>query len=304
MGGARNQFLVGLFEDDPEAAVQEARDSKKLRTLFNTIIQRLPVGMSWKYLLIMADELTIENNTFWFERLVQVAVNNQRRHELFEAMADYEGDNFPERLPSFEYAAGIGVFAPIVFDMKKADIDRLVETDAISRAALAAYFGNKIDHFVVNGDQKRAFDSLVAAAKAFEGWRPSVFEAWVSYIWQAHFEKGLVTDLTDDPKDWRNCNEPRQVTYGIARNGHKGTPKIYKIETAAVDVPKLWLWGNYIEIAEDESCTDGKWRNAHHAVAPPGNMLRDLIWYWHNREKARRLRNFCQEHGLTIPAEP
>ena len=113
------------------------------------------------------------------------------------------------------------------------------------------------------------------------------------------------------------------ILFGQIRTGFRTSkPKRPRIHEDQVVLPLVWLWGPYTVIDQSKfrysirhdmppeyyaehgyiGASHGGW--IAHSVRPPGNMLRDLIRYWHVYAKKRKLADFCAKHGLDVPQWP
>ena len=319
---AQVDALLDLFGEDPGATIATAHDEGELDSLFDGLLGSRPATLDWRHLIWIANELTLDGDRRAFERLATTAQTALSRAAFARAILSLE-ELYP-RLAHFEEALRRGTFANVVQALRRADVLSLFEHATGYAIALHPfYYSAKIEHHLNKGDLKRAFDALVEAVQEnnkMGGRGMPHFKTWVERVWQAHRDRGFVQDLTEDPEDWRNRTDRLTILYGQVRTGFRTTkPKTPKIEKKVLVLSMVWLWGPYtvpedlpdwldrhtppVLLAECGFTASGLgWRT--YPVRPPGNMLRDLVRYWHVVAKKRKLQSFCTKYGLPMPEWP
>lgn len=313
------ETLLDIFSEEPESILAMLDDEQTYR-LLEAILCDVPMGTNWIYLIRMANRLEHEMAVERLRRIVSGANSELRLRELAQALVDYGNSDNDLQLLHFENAITAGIFDEVIAHLGRGAVEALAKGN-LSRPIVTAYSAARIQRFIESGDPKRAFDELVTSANAISDWRPPLFEKWIVRVWQAHRDKELVVDLTDDPRDWRNNTRQRTIRYGQVRTGYitKKT-KTPTINTMEVDVPFSCMLAPYIrEPNTEERGLD--WKGTEHCspaglqwqptsicrivpwmVNKPGNMIRDMAWYWHNKAKEEELQKFCAKHKIDYPA--
>lgn len=305
------EVILDTFAEDPEATIAMISE-EQTKSLLSAILSDVPKDTNWMHLIRMANGLGGAQSVEWFRQILRAANNELRRRELLQALVDYGTDEEEDlKLLRFEDAIANGVFDELIVHMGIGTVERFA-TGSLARPVLTAYSAGRIQRFIESCDPKRAFDELVISATTIEGWLPPLFEKWVERTWQAHRNKGLVTDLSNDARDWRNNASHKTIRFGQNRTGFiTKKPRKPTINVMEEPVPLGKLWERYCRPPnENEMALDwgtrsvgyGTFRNrAPTMVNKPGNMLRDMAWYWHNEAKERKLRTFCAENGIDCP---
>lgn len=310
--------ILEVFRDDPDTTIAMLSDRQTL-ALLEALLADVPKDTNWLHLIRMANGLPSQTSNEMFVRIIRAANNELRRRELLQALVNYghvddgTGDdddaeiddaNGDISLNRFEAAIVRGTFDELIVHMGQTAIENFAK-GRLAHPVVTAYCAGRIQRFLEAGDPKRAFDELVASATIIDGWRPPLFEKWIERVWQLHRDKNLVIDLTEDPKDWRNNAWDKTMRFGQNRTGFKTTkPKKPTVNLKEEAVPLGKLWERYKRLPTDaEKRIDwGErvgWRGEMYRndcpimVRKPGNMIRDMAWYWHNEAKERKLREFC-----------
>lgn len=308
-----------MFLENPMATVENILLNRKTHILLEALLADLPRGTDWLHLLRLGDALS-RHNDIWFHRIIQAANRNLAQAALSDALIEYMSSS--EELHSLglvnlERAVDAGVFDPIIERLPKNVVKNLVHHCTMGDAFVRSVAAHRIQHFLDRGDLKRAFDELAQFGIALPDRRPPAFELWVNRVWREHHEKGLVTDLTDDPGDWRNCAMPIQVRFGKLRGGNTARGHKPCVDTLDTHVPILPLWGTYtlpipdvrsyavrwapLKRAENAYAQDVHGKVVYFPMTPTGAMLRDMIVYWHQKAKERKLWDFCAKHNIAYP---
>lgn len=303
--------FVDAFCDDPNAAILMLRPHQ-IAEILGALLANIPVDVKWIDVVHLAENLpTQEERLDGFRQIIRAAHNALRRTELLEAIQDYGSctDDETPYLPHFEAAVKDGVFDEVIARLSHSSVLAIAQGSTLARPVVTAYSAMRIQHFLDNGDIQRGFDALVQSTTLIPNWRPPMFAKWVERVWQAHRNNGLVAELSDDPTDWRNNARTMTLRFGIARTGGITTkPRKPMIGTLQVNVPLVGLWGCYQRRPTEAEKTATRslprlrpWNNTPEMVNNPGNMLRDMAWYWHSTAKERKLRKFCADNGLEYP---
>lgn len=302
------EAILDTFTEDPDTTIAMLNRART-ELLLEALLADVPKGTNWMHLLRMANGIGKATNAEWFRRIIRAANNELRRRELLQAFVDYGTNENDLQLLRFEDAITAGVFDELIVHLGRETIENLAK-GTLAQPIVIAYSAGRIQRFIEAGDPKRAFDGLVDSATIIERWRPPLFEKWVERVWQAHRDKGLLTDLTDDPRDWRNNDWEKTMRFGQNRTGFKTKkPKKPTINLMKEAVPLGKLWERYqrpptvaekaLDWGEHEGWRGVMYRNsAPNMVERPGNMIRDMAWHWHNESKERKLRDFCGQHGI------
>ncbi|MEK7632738.1 MAG: hypothetical protein AAB473_03030 [Patescibacteria group bacterium] len=299
--------LLDSFMEDPEITIAMLNEEQAV-LLLEAILSDVPEDTDWMHLLRMANGLGRAESVERFRSIIHAANNELRRSELLRAFVDYTINDEGVQLLRFEDAIAAGVFDELIVHLDRKTIKSLTR-GTLAQPVVTAYSAGRIQRFIEGRDPKRAFDELVYSATAIDGWRPPLFEKWVQRVWQAHRDKGLVLELTTDPMDWRNNVERKITRFGRVRT--KSRIKHPEIRSEEEFVPLYELWDHYRRPATAEerkldwgiektlyTLQQPRMCTAPPMVDPPGNMIRDMAWHWHNESKERKLREFCSQHGI------
>jgi len=324
--------LLDIYRSDPSTAIAMAREAGLLSDLFNTHMDNLQQSASeirWRHLTIMAQNLESGSRAQAFNLLVLLAQQVGQQLDLLTELVKSRKDTMVIDMHATSCT-------PLFLQVKKAELATIAEWPF----AFNTWFMDQLSRFIKSGDNKRAFDTMVEAArmlcraqgpltKAFpEPFIPQelgpretssaygrrmreiasnpMLATYIDMVWNAHRKAGLVHEL-DDAGAWENTAQHISFSYGQNCRGTK--PQIFE-HTGSL--PMAWLWGAYADIGEISGWTcpvdraeygGSGWGSGKEwfPVRSPGNKLRLLIRYQHGLAKRRKLESFCRKHGLEAP---